>query len=204
MQIIDRVIRLKAFDCLREEFQKNNLSRKEIINRIHNEFDIPVGTIYGWYNNTFLPYGRKGRVLYGPELLYVLGALLGDGCIYNWKITNNYAILVGDYNFATKYAKMLAVCTTTKTKPYIDRSKNIWFVRSNNFELYSLFKKLREDLKSLMQLIDINNGKYPLSFIEGFFDAEGCVKVINEKQQGIVFARNRGFTFKRSRCNGNS
>ena len=76
---------------------------------------------------------------------------------------------------------MVTQCTGTKTKAYIDRSKNIWFVKNNNYKLYSLFKKSRENLIELEQLIKQNGRKFALLFMEGFFDAEGCVKVIKEE-----------------------
>lgn len=176
----DLKLRIKVFDLL-NELKGNGMSRKEIVDKLHNEFDIPIGALYDWHSGKFCPYGRRGELTYRAELFYVLGALLGDGCLYNWKITNNFIILVGDKKFTTKYAYMLSMCTSRVVKPYIIRSKNIWFVRSNNFRLYSLFKKIRDDLSYLEQLVSPNYKKSALMFIEGFFDAEGCVKIIKEK-----------------------
>lgn len=172
-------LRLRAFDLM-TKLKINNSPQKEVIDKIMVEFGVPKGTLYGWYLNG-KPHGRKGKITTNPELFYVLGALLGDGCLYNWKITNNYVILVGDNKFATKYADMVSECSGKKAKAYIDRSKNIWFVKSNNFELYSIFKKIREDLDYLRELIRQNGKKSALLFVEGFFDAEGCVKIIKEK-----------------------
>jgi len=172
-------LRIKAFDAL-NELKHGAIPRKEIIEDIHGEFGIPRGTLYDWYSDKHCPFGRRGKLIYKPELLYVLGALLGDGCLYNWKITNHFIILVGDENFTTKYATMLSPCIETKVKPYIIRSKNIWFVRTNSYRLYELFKKARENMDYLEQLIR-QNKQAPLLFIEGFFDAEGCVKIIKEK-----------------------
>lgn len=180
MPRIDAGTRLKAFDLL-QELKRNNVSRKRTVDKVHSKLGIPIGTLYDWYRNKSFPWGRKGKILYKPELFYVLGALIGDGCVYKWKITNNHTILVGDYNFTTKYADMVTNCTDTKTKAYINRSKNIWFVKSNNFELCSLFKKSREDPNYLEKLIKQNGKRSSLFFIEGFFDAEGCVKIIKEK-----------------------
>lgn len=180
MPRIDGITRLKAFDLL-QELKRNNVSRREIIDKIHSKFGIPSGTLYCWYSDICSPWGRKGELAYKPELFYVLGALLGDGCVYNWRATNNYIILIGDRTFTGKYASMVTRCTGIKTKTYIDRSKNIWLVRSNNFELYSLFKKIRQDLIYLEQLISQGNKRSALLFIEGFFDAEGCVKIIKEE-----------------------
>ena len=172
-------LRLKAFDLL-NELKSKNISKKEILDRINTEFDVPKGALSSWYEQIYCPYGRRGELTFKSELFYVLGALLGDGCIYNWKTTNHYVILVGDYKFTNKYAEKVTKCINKNTKAYIDRSKNIWFVRSNNFKLYSLFRKIRGDLNYLEELIKQNNKESALLFIEGFFDAEGCVKVIKE------------------------
>ena len=173
-------LRLKAFDLL-QELKRKNMPKKEVVNKIYSEFAVPKAALYNWYADRCYPCGRKGDISINPELFYVLGALLGDGCVYNWKITQNYVILIGDYNFTTKFAEKIYQCTGTKIKAYIDRSKNIWFVRYNNFKLYSLFKKIREDLTYFEQLIKRNHKKSALLFIEGFFDAEGCVKIIKEE-----------------------
>ncbi|HEY4520489.1 MAG TPA: LAGLIDADG family homing endonuclease [Candidatus Paceibacterota bacterium] len=180
MAKIDRQIMMVAFDAFKS-LCSNGLSRKEAIEEINTKFGIPPNTLYDWYKNSHIPYGRKGTISYRPEIYYVMGALLGDGCLYKWKPTNNFVILVGDEKFTTKYSTRLEKCISRKVKPYIDRSKNIWFVRTNNFELYELFKKLRNNLGYLRNLITKAGKKSALLFIEGFFDAEGCIKVIKEK-----------------------
>ncbi|MEK6842094.1 MAG: LAGLIDADG family homing endonuclease [Nanoarchaeota archaeon] len=117
------------------------------------------------------------------ELFYVLGALLGDGCAYHWKKGNTKSlILIGDERLTKKYTEKLSKCSTNNVKNYIDRNKNIWFVRVGNITLYNLFKEIRLDLKKLESLIEKGNYKdNSIEFIEGFFDAEGCVKIIREK-----------------------
>jgi len=177
----DHKSRLEAFDFL-EELKNQKISRSDIITKIHSKFGVPIGTIYDWYNGR-LPYGRKSRLKHLPELFYVLGALLGDGCLYKWRLTNHYVILVGDERFATKYADMLSLCVDKKVKAYLDRSKNIWFVRINDFKLYSLFEKIRQEPTRLFHLLKHKDLQDSHLFIEGFFDAEGCVKIIKEKSR---------------------
>ena len=78
---------------------------------------------------------------------------------------------------------MLTKCVGRQAKAYIDRSKGIWFVRCNNYELYSLFEFARHDLDYVEQIVKRVGDNAALLFIEGFFDAEGCVKVIKEKER---------------------
>ena len=175
-------LRLKAFDLM-QDMKIKNFSRQEAVDYLHDRFNIPMPALYSWYKGKYLPYGRKGKVVYIPEIFYVLGALLGDGCLYKWRTTNNYVILVGDQAFTSKYALRLTHCIGKKAKEYIDRSKNIYFVRTNNFELFSLFKKCRDNIGYLNNLLREYGDKASLLFLEGFFDAEGCVKVIKESSR---------------------
>lgn len=173
-------LRLRAFDLLKE-FKNNGISREDTVKKIYKKFGINNITLGEWYSGVYKPWGRKGELIFRPELFYVLGALLGDGCLYNYRVTNNYIIVSGEENFAKKYAEIVTKCINTKTKAYPNRGQNIWFVRSNNYGLFSLFKKVREDLSYLEELIKQNRRSSALLFLEGFFDAEGCVKIIKEK-----------------------
>jgi hypothetical protein len=120
------------------------------------------------------------KLNYSRDLFYVLGALMGDGCIYHWR--NEHQIwLIGDKNFTEKYAQKLSKVIDKKVKNYINRSKNIWFVKISNIQLYSLFNEVRNNLECLtILLVRGDFQENALNFIEGFFDAEGCVKIIKE------------------------
>jgi len=179
MSKIDLKTRMIAFDVFKG-LLASTYSRKEIIDKIKKEFGIPYGTLYDWYRAKHVPWGRAGEITLKAAIFYVLGALIGDGCVYNWKPTNNYVILVGDKRFTTKYSKFLKLCIRKQVKPYIDRSKNIWFVRTNNFALFELFKRARSDLVYLEGMIAKHEKQAALLFIQGFFDAEGCVKIIKQ------------------------
>lgn len=172
--------RLRAFDKLMELRRNTDLSRKELFETIHNEFGISLACIYEWYWGLCEPEGRRGKILFVPELFYVLGALLGDGCLFLWKTTCNYVILVGDEKFATKYADAATRCLGRRVKAYPERAHNVRVVRANNFELYSLFKKIREQPAYMRGLLKQCDMRSALLFVEGFFDAEGCVKIIKE------------------------
>jgi hypothetical protein len=169
---------LNAYDSM-SDFKNCDISRKQTIDCINYIYKIPVGTLYDWHSGKSI-YGRKGTIKYNEELFYVIGALLGDGCIYVWRKTCNYVVLVGDKKFAKKYAKKVSKCTNKKATAYINRYQNIWFVRANNHELVKIFQKSRESIRYLRELIEKHGKEAALQFIEGFFDAEGCVKIIKE------------------------
>lgn len=117
------------------------------------------------------------------DLFYVLGAFLGDGCAYHWKREDKYLInLVGDQKFAEKYAERLSNCINKKVKPYINRSNKTYFVNVWSLELYKFFKEIKDNPNKIEEMLNIESKKQKsILFVEGFFDAEGCVKVIKEK-----------------------
>ena len=122
------------------------------------------------------------------ELSYILGALLGDGCIYHWKKNNSYLVhILGEDEFTQKYAQKLSICIDKKINNHFYKSKylklgcKVWFVSINHEKLFFLFKSIREDLTIVLNLMKKDRFREnALQFIEGFFDAEGCVKIIKE------------------------
>lgn len=103
---------------------------------------------------------------------------MGDGCPYYWR--GHYTVwLVGEREFAAKFASKLSVCLGRDVKHYKYGTKNAWFVSVGNAELFFLFKAVRRDYSLVQKLVDeIGTGSEWLLFIEGLFDAEGCVKII--------------------------
>jgi intein-encoded DNA endonuclease-like protein len=163
------------------QLRKQNISNKEIIKTICKEFEIPYGTIHGWIKYNFSPFGKR-KLRYNESFFYVIGALLGDGCAYYWKKGDKYMVnLVGEKEFIDKYSNKLFDCTGKKVKGYLDRSKNIWNHKTWNFELFQILNNSKKDVSILIPLIKKDNYKEKsLNLIEGFFDAEGCVKIIKE------------------------
>lgn len=179
--------RLEAYARF-QELSARRKSTHEIVLTITKEFGVTQPTVYSWTKGTS-PFGKRcGRITYTKELFYVIGALLGDGCIYHWR--NTFQIwLHGEREFCVKYAEMasrVSRCTrhggkSFHYKAYPYRGRNVWFVKFQNVELFFLIKGIRERLNLLKELL--RRGDYSanaLQLIEGFSDAEGCVKIIKE------------------------
>lgn len=123
---------------------------------------------------------RRGKIIINPELFYVLGALLGDGCVFQYPVYQHQVCLVGDERFTQKYQLHLSKVVNKTSNRFLDKNRPVWFVKINNYELYALFVRCRFDTLFLKHLITLNGRVASLRFIEGFFDAEGCVKIIKE------------------------
>jgi hypothetical protein len=124
---------------------------------------------------------RSNKTLnYCPELFYILGAMLGDGCIYRWK--NDYQVsIVGEEEFTQKCASKLSVVTEKHLNIHKHPFRNYWWVKISHYDLFMLFEKIRADLVHLLNIMKTNNyHENSLALIEGFFDAEGCIKVVRE------------------------
>ena len=172
--------RLEAYDGFRDPAARGK-STHELVLVITKKFAVSRSTVYAWARGSS-PFGtRCGKIIYTKELFYVIGALLGDGCIYHWR--NSFQVwLHGERKFCTKYAERALACTTKRNiRAYPLRGRNVWFVQFQNAELYFLMKQIREHLDVLSSLLRTENSSVKgLQLIEGFFDAEGCVKVIKE------------------------
>lgn len=176
--VLDLEKRINAYE-LYLKLDKEKFTNEEMINLLQKNFGVNNQRIYDW-NKGITPFGKKSSVKICPELFYVIGAILGDGCIYKWK--NNYQVwLMGDENFTKKYAKKISICKSSIVKNYKRKNKNFWFVQIGNIQLFFLIKKIRKDMYVLENLLQEGNYREnALNFIEGFFDAEGCVKIIKE------------------------
>jgi hypothetical protein len=107
---------------------------------------------------------------------------LGDGYLCNWRKGGGYKVgVVGEKEFIDKYAQKLSTCSGKKIRGFFYKSHNVWLVVVGNIELFFLFRELRHDMASLKALLSEGNYREnALALVEGFFDAEGCIKIIKE------------------------
>lgn len=170
--------RIEAYQCL-QELKLKRSPRPLIVRLIKSKFGISSCTCYSCLNDSQSPYGVLGKLEQKRDLFYVLGVLLGDGYIYHWKSFYSVGILVKNKSFAMKFAEHLSKCIGREVFAYCSKKRMLWFVRIGNFELFTLFKNFRNDL-NFKKAIEVMPKEDALQFIEGFFDAEGCVKIIKE------------------------
>lgn len=153
-------------------------------NDVENEMialGVSKGIVRKWRNRLKVTGVAPGKVARIPELLYVIGSLLGDGCPYQWKTTFS-VLLVGEEAFARKFASKLSLCVGYQIHWHKAARRNFWYVRILNPELFHIFLSTRVDPSLLEGLLnEVGRVRGIEEFVQGFFDAEGCVKVIREK-----------------------
>lgn len=185
MKRTDREIRIKAYNYF-NELKEKRISIDKAMKEVMEKFSLSNGTVYGWAKRGLSPYGKRGSVQYRKELFYVLGALLGDGCIYFWR--RQYQVWIsGDEDFIKKYSFKLSRILNRKVNYYLYKGRykkygtKVWFVKVENVQLYLLLKEFKETPQKILEYIRKGESKEnSLELIEGFFDAEGCVKIIKE------------------------
>ena len=124
---------------------------------------------------------RGGRIQICPELWYVVGALLGDGYLYRSSEGYLVGLDVRSKEFAEKFASKQSVVVGRPVRAYYYNGNRIWFVRLKNLSLYFLIWNIRSDPGTVLPLIrDGCFERNAVEFLEGFFDAEGCVKIVKE------------------------
>ncbi|MHC1623358.1 MAG: LAGLIDADG family homing endonuclease [Candidatus Methanospirareceae archaeon] len=100
-----------------------------------------------------------------PELAYLLGALLGDGCCYDKGSSPFVRLSVKEEIFARKVAESLA---KIGLRPRIKRGKDgLWSTTAFSVEFCRWYKSLTYD-----KIREIAT-QYPLEFLRGFYEAEG-------------------------------
>lgn len=170
--------RIQAYAFL-QGLKLKGSSRSVAIDLVKEQFGIPTSTCYLWFAGSESPWGALGRLKSRDNLYYVLGVLLGDGYAYEYHSSYQIGILVKEKSFAAKFAKHLSKCIGRNVVHYPSRKRNLWFVRAGNYPLFVLFN----DFKSKIGLVKHRpvSRLDALQFIEGFFDAEGCMKLVKEK-----------------------
>jgi intein-encoded DNA endonuclease-like protein len=125
------------------------------------------------------PNPNAGTLQYCPSLWYVVGAILGDGYLYRSKHGFLVGLDVKSEAFAKKFASKESRVIGRAVKAYYYGGNGIWFVRVRNLQLFTLVSRIRKDLRVLLSEMSRGDRRAnTIQFVSGFFDAEGCVKVV--------------------------
>jgi intein-encoded DNA endonuclease-like protein len=123
-------------------------------------------------------YPRNGKVFKprpepetspSPELAYMIGAILGDGCLYRnvkWR-KHEIKLKVKDKDFAEEFRKCLMKVAKRKVSFFVSEKLFVTLVSCKPLFLY---------LKNWSGLVTTIIS-YPQEFIRGFADAEGCLYI---------------------------
>jgi len=181
-------LRIKLFDEVRR-LRGLGLSYREIINeieRIHGVMLYP-SHISGWLRGIHDPYKQRRHIPTldhlrpSEELAYIIGAVLGDGCVcLSQKYHYLVALKVKDLEFAEEFARCIAkVLGRNPPKPIpLKDGKFVVVVVSKT--LYELLKKpinidrIRRYIEHCIDCI--------CTFLRGFFDSEGSIDKDGEIQ----------------------
>jgi len=136
--------------------------------------DIPKCTVKAWKYRRGVPWLAKWYPEPSNELAYVIGVLLGDGCIVR-EHHNDYDIIlrVKDYEFAEEFSRNMAKILNKKFKKPRRWSgrPSLWIIYYHSKAFHTWFRKQTLDtLKPYMEY-DEDTVKY---FLRGIYDSEGC------------------------------
>ncbi len=173
-----------------KELREKGLSYSEIA-RILRDRGIRVSrvTVMRWCKGLHNPLNRMNSVKLdpSPELAYVIGVIFGDGSVSFKRKEYKYRIRlkVVDKEFAEEFKRCLeALGLKPSLRLERDRSRcDRWCVEANSKMLYEFLKQPKEKLFEVAK-------KYPVEFLRGFFDSEGCVEWNKEHKTLSISASN--------------
>jgi hypothetical protein len=112
----------------------------------------------------------------------VVGAILGDGYLFRSSEGYLVGLDVRNKDFADRFAANESATIGSPVRAHYYTGNRIWFVRIRNYSLFSLIYCLRESPSLIpSELADDDQRLNATQFVSGFFDAEGCIKVVKEK-----------------------
>lgn len=118
-------------------------------------------------------------LIFSPELSYLAGAILGDGCLHYNKSTRQYFVNFSsvDLEFIEKVRDYLGRINKLDYKPSLYKRDNISSFCNTPKLIYKIriySEKLYHFLKDWI-LVKSLARQYPKEFIKGFVDAEGSI-----------------------------
>jgi intein/homing endonuclease len=134
------------------------------------------------------------------DLSYVLGVIMGDGCISDKK-SSVFVLYANDEEFVekTKSSTIKYIHSIKKKKPdfSVKQDKNKMFF----FTLYSKdfvewAKKLTNNKQNVPELVKSGTRKIKLAFLKGLFDSEGHYYVSDKTETPVSFSVSHPFIYE--------
>lgn len=176
--------RLQAYNkCIKLE--KKGLKTIEIWKILKdNGIEIKYETIRRWVKGEREPSKKLNTIQkFDKNLPYVIGLLIGDGCFYKVMKNGSYnngriTLGVKDKDLAQKFALSISYIFGNKRKYKVkwSKDKKVYIVELHSKELVELLLRQFNDLIKIIKISEI-------SFIKGFFDAEGCINIKYQKNR---------------------
>jgi len=174
-------LRIKLFDEVRR-LRGLGLSYGEIIDEIERMYGVRLNPshISYWVRGIYDPYNDPRRIPTldhlrpSEELAYVIGAVLGDGCVGNPR-KHEYVIFlrVKDLEFAEEFARCIGKILGRDPPKPIPVKDGTFVVEVGSKTLYELLKK-PINIERIRQYIEHCIGCI-CAFLRGFFDSEGSI-----------------------------
>jgi intein-encoded DNA endonuclease-like protein len=105
------------------------------------------------------------------ELSYALGVIFGDGCVSKEEHSYSITLRVIDEDFTEAFRKSMSTVLKRNAKTIYDKRREHYKLRFHSIAFGEWFKSTPEK-----QLLEIAT-KYPLDFLRGLFDSEGCAYI---------------------------
>jgi len=202
----------------RRELRQQALKMRKMgfsIREIASTLGISKGTIEGWIYKNRNPENLFNIPSLKPskELAYVLGVLVGDGCVTRGgKGTYVVKLRTASRIFANKFKEHLEKIGLSPSINVERRSKinpkwkDIYVVRAVSKIFYDFYKSL--DLNKIRQLIR----GFEIEFLQGFYESEGSldfrkrykhlrIRIVNTNYELLKLVRNIIETHLNIRCN---
>jgi intein-encoded DNA endonuclease-like protein len=181
-------IKVKIYEDV-VELGRQGLKYKEIQGRIFKKYkmQLPMSTIFHWVNKERHPLGRVNKFNEKPskELMYFIGAMLSDGCLY-FDGNTHYLLQLAtkDKEFAEKFARCLTkILRKEKTyKIFWNENRKLWIVEGYSILLYEFLNRPLEELKPYIEYSE----ETVASFLRAMFDGDGFM----HKSQRILMLHN--------------
>jgi len=147
--------------------------------RISRKLSIPINVVRHWLYHNRNPIRQGNPHLFNPqptpELAYVIGVVQGDGDLHlHFPATRRSGRVIRLRAKDKEFVEKFALATTKllgKNEPYkVGFERGQYSACAYSYYLYEFLKKPLEELKPFIEA-------FPLEFVKGVMDSEGCVQV---------------------------